>query len=132
MLGAVLALDVPLGIGPMQFSKIFPEDPHNSYLNAFMSGGWLAGVCYPTLVLVSLFYGMRAVFTRTPWQRWTIVVYTFYFTTMAESAIIDSDHWRHAFLILGLLWGLIIASRAYASDGFPKGNAALAPPRPAS
>ncbi len=47
VLGALLALDVPLGIGPLQFSKIFPEDPHNSYLNAFMSGGWLSGVCYP-------------------------------------------------------------------------------------
>ncbi len=45
VLGALLALDVPLGIGPLQFSKIFPEDPHNSYLNAFMSGGWLSGVC---------------------------------------------------------------------------------------
>jgi hypothetical protein len=132
ILGAVLALDVPLGIGPMQFAKIFPEDPHNSYLNAFMSGGWLAGVCYPVLVLVSLFYGMRAVFTRTPWQRATIVIYTAYFTTMAESAIIDSDHWRHAFLILGILWGLIVASRAYASDGFPNGNAALAHPHPPS
>jgi hypothetical protein len=131
-LGALLALDVPLGIGPMQFSKIFPEDPHNSYLNAFMSGGWLAGVCYPTLVLVSLYYGMRAVFTPTPWQRTTIVIYTAYFVTMAESAIIDSDHWRHAFLILGILWGLIVASRRYASASFPKGKHALAPVQPAS
>lgn len=132
ILGAILALDVPLGIGPMQFPKYFPEDPHNSYLNAFMSGGWLAGVCYPTLVLLSLFHGMRAVFTPAPWQRMTIVIYTVYFTTMAESAIIDSDHWRHAFLILGILWGLILASRAYASGGFPKGNAALAHPQPSS
>jgi hypothetical protein len=127
LLGAVLALDVPLGIGPMQFSKIFPEDPHNSYLNAFMSGGWLSGVCYPTLVLVSLFYGMRAVFTPTPWQRATIVICTAYFATMAESAIIDSDHWRHAFLILGLLWGLIVASRAHASRRFFEEKQALAP-----
>ena len=29
-----------------------------------------------------------------------------------ESAIIDSDHWRHAFLLLGLVWGLIAASQA--------------------
>jgi hypothetical protein len=30
-----------------------------------------------------------------------------------ESAIIDSDHWRHYFLVLGVLWGLIGASRSY-------------------
>ena len=132
LLGALLALDVPFGIGPLQFPKFFPEDPHNSYLNAFMSGGWLAGVCYPTLVLVSLYYGMRAVFTPTPWQRTTIVIYTAYFTTAAESAIIDSDHWRHGFLILGVLWGLIAASQAYASAGFSGRKPALAHQHPPS
>jgi hypothetical protein len=127
ILGAQMALDLPFGIGPLQFHHYFPEDTHNSYLNAFMSGGWLAGLCYPILVVVSLFYGLRAVFTPTPWQRMTIVIYTAYFTTMAESAIIDSDHWRHAFLILGILWGLIAASQVYPSAGFPTGKAALAP-----
>ena len=53
ILGAIFALDLPLGIGPLQFSKYFPEDPHNSYLNAFMSGGWLSGACYPTLVALT-------------------------------------------------------------------------------
>src|ERR1700704_5804855 len=40
ILGAEMALDLPFGIGPLQFHKYFPEDTHNSYLNAFMSGGW--------------------------------------------------------------------------------------------
>ena len=31
----------------------------------------------------------------------------------AEGAIIDSDHWRHYYLVLGVLWGLMAASRAY-------------------
>ena len=30
-----------------------------------------------------------------------------------EGAIIDIDHWRHYFLILGALWGLMVASRPY-------------------
>src|SRR5882724_11838275 len=47
ILGADMALDRPFGIGPLQFHTYFPEDTHNSYLNAFMSGGWLSGVCYP-------------------------------------------------------------------------------------
>ena len=33
----------------------------------------------------------------------------------AESAIIDIDHWRHYFLILGVLWGLMAASRQYVA-----------------
>jgi hypothetical protein len=34
---------------------------------------------------------------------------------VVESAIIDIDHWRHYFLILGVLWGLMAASRPYQS-----------------
>ena len=39
-------LDNPIGIGPAAVRPLLPEDPHNSYLNAFMSGGWLGGVAY--------------------------------------------------------------------------------------
>ena len=53
-LGFDLMLDRPFGIGPLQFSKQFlSEDPHNTFLNSFMSGGWLAGLAYLTLTLVS-------------------------------------------------------------------------------
>ncbi len=115
ILGAVLALDMPFGIGPLQFAKYFPEDPHNSYLNAFMAGGWLAGACYPTLVALTLTFGLRATFVRTPWQQTTIVVFAGYFGVATESFIIDTDHWRHTFLLLGLMWGLIAATRTHAA-----------------
>ncbi len=137
-LGAVLALEVPLGIGPLQFSKIFPEDPHNSYLNAFMSGGWLAGVAYPTLVLLSLAYGFRYLLVATPWQPVMIAVYAAYAGMALESFIIDSDHWRHIFLLLGVLWGLIIATRQVAvrrnaaPGAVTRRSPALAHPNPAS
>src|ERR1700724_1799156 len=32
ILGAQMALDLPFGIGPLQFHNYFPEDTHNSYL----------------------------------------------------------------------------------------------------
>ena len=69
ILGAEMALDLPFGIGPLQFNRYFPEDTHNSYLNAFMSGGWLSGVCYPALVFVTVLKGFRYIFVRVPWQR---------------------------------------------------------------
>src|SRR3954470_18432335 len=68
LLGAELALDRPFGIGPLQFHFIFPEDPHNTYLNAFLSGGWLSGVVYLTLTLTTLLLGFRTVFIDTPWR----------------------------------------------------------------
>jgi hypothetical protein len=120
-----------------------PEDPHNSYLNAMMSGGWLSGACYLTLVLLTLAFGFRALFVATPWRSTTIVVYAGYVGVAAESVIIDSDHWRHAFLLLGVLWGLIAAThrhilRAKAPASRPEefrrahAAAALARPQPAA
>ena len=113
VLGAELGLERPLGIGPLQFYKSFGEDPHNSYLNAFMSGGWLAGFAYLTLTAVTLASATRFLRADTPWRTTYHVIYAAYVGVAVESAIIDIDHWRHYFLILGALWGLMAASRPY-------------------
>jgi len=113
LLGLSLALDQPYGVGPLQFGTIFPEDPHNSYLNAFMSGGWISGICYPVLVVVTLVVGLRFVAVRTPWQQTYLAVFCAYVGVIGESVIIDTEHWRHYYLLLGLLWGLMAASRSY-------------------
>jgi hypothetical protein len=115
-LGAIMALDFPIGIGPLQFHKYFPEDTHNSFLNAFMSGGWLAGVFYPALVALTLVFGFRMVFVRTPWQQTAIVVFAGYFGVATESFIIDTDHWRHTFLLMGVTWGLIAVTQRYKTN----------------
>ena len=130
-LGFLLALDTPLGIGPLQFHFFFPEDPHNSYLNAFMSGGWIAGFAYLTLIAVTLVLGLRFVFVTTPWRGTYIAVYAAFVGTAVESAIIDSDHWRHYFLILGVLWGLMTVSRGYLPARQLAAEVGLATPRAA-
>ena len=113
LLGAELAIEHPFGIGPLQFSTIFPEDPHNTYLNSFLSGGWLTGFVYLTLVLTTLVRGLRYVFVATPWRQTYIAVYCAFVGAAAESVLIDSDHWRHYFLLLGVTWGLMIVSEPY-------------------
>src|SRR5436309_4827964 len=114
ILGAQIALDQPFGIGPLQFHKIFPEDPHNTYLNSFLSGGWLSGVVYLTMTLTTLVLGFRYVFIATPWRPTYLAVYCAFVGTAAECVLIDSDHWRHYFLLLGVIWGLMAVSRLYA------------------
>jgi hypothetical protein len=113
ILGAQLALDVPFGIGPLQFHTYFPEDTHNSYLNAFMSGGWLAGVCYPALVFITVIMGFRHVFVRVPWQRAYLAIFSAFLGTVGESFIIDTDHWRHFWMMLGAMWGMFVAAQRY-------------------
>jgi O-antigen ligase len=114
ILGFQLALDRPFGLGPLGFAKIFfPEDPHNTFLNTFMSGGWLAGLAYLTLTTVTVVRGFRFALVRTPWQPTYHLIYAAFLGTVGESAIVDIDHWRHYFLMLGLLWGLMAVSRPY-------------------
>ncbi len=91
----------------MQFTDYFTEDPHNSFLNAFVAGGWLGGVFYAMLVAITLIYGLREVFHRTPWQRVYIAIFATYASEVAESYIIDVQHWRHFYLLIGVIWGLI-------------------------
>jgi O-Antigen ligase len=113
ILGAELALDHPWGIGPLQFSKYFPEDPHNSFLDAFMAGGWISGTAYFVLILVTLVVGLKYAFVRMPWRTAYIALYATFAAETAESYIIDVQHWRHYFMIIGVLWGLFVAAAAY-------------------
>ena len=141
VLGALLALDVPFGIGPLQFSKFFPEDPHNSYLNAFMSGGWLPAFAILRWRCSRWRSACAACSSRRRGNPTTIVVYSAYVGMMIESVIIDSDHWRHVFLLLGVLWGLIAVTSVKRSPALRTGRAdpppglarpSLAPASPAS
>lgn len=116
ILGFQMALDLPLGIGPLQFTRFFPEDTHNSYLNAFMSGGWISGICYPALIFTTVALGFKYIFVRVPWQRMYLAIFAAFLGTVGESFIIDTDHWRHFWLMLGAMWGMFAATHQYMAD----------------
>lgn len=119
ILGAQMALDLPFGIGPLQFHNYFPEDTHNSYLNAFMSGGWLSGVCYPTLIGVTIIMGFKNIFAPVPWQRTYLVIFAAFLGTVGENFVIDTDHWRHFWMMLGAMWAMFAAARPYQQAARP-------------
>lgn len=115
ILGAQMALETPFGIGPLQFHTYFPEDTHNSFLNAFMSGGWISGICYPALIFVSVIIGFRYVFLQVPWQRGYLAVFSAFLGIVGESFIIDTDHWRHFWMMLGTMWGMYAAAARFSA-----------------
>jgi hypothetical protein len=116
ILGAGMALDLPFGIGPLQFHHYFPEDTHNSYLNAFMSGGWLSGIAYTALVFLTVILGFRHAFVRVPWQRAYLAIFSAFLGTVGESFVIDADHWRHFWMMLGAMWAMVAAAQPYKSQ----------------
>jgi hypothetical protein len=106
-------LEHPMGVGPTVFGRLFSHAPHNVFLNAFASYSWLGGISYLLLILGTIIVGFKAVLMRTPWQNYAIVVFCPLFATILQGVQIDTDHWRHFYWMLGLMWGLFAASTAY-------------------
>lgn len=104
-------LERPNGFGPQHFRLHFPEDPHNVYINAFASYGWLGGISYLTLALATMVVGWRMAMTRLPVQPYAIAIWSVLFFQILQGVQIDTDHWRHWYLMLGLTWGLFAATR---------------------
>jgi hypothetical protein len=100
----------PIGFGALQFHKIFGIDPHNTFIHAFASYGWLGGFSYILLVITSITAGIRNICSRTPWQNHAIAVFCPMVTTMLQGVQIDEDHWRHLYWMLGLNWGFFAAT----------------------
>lgn len=109
LLGVELVIESPLGIGAKQFEKFFPEAPHNVYLNSFVLSGWAGGLAYFILVIWTLSLGFKQCLMRTPWQGVYCALYASFVGVALEGAIIDTDHWRHFYLLLGLIWGGLLA-----------------------
>jgi O-antigen ligase/polysaccharide polymerase Wzy-like membrane protein len=106
-------LNFPGGMGPFEFSRVNGLQQHNVYLQAFLVYGWGGAMAYILLLLSTVLIGLRAVFVRTPWQPYLITAIAAFIGEMAEGFVIDTDHWRHFFLLLGMIWGLAAATSKF-------------------
>ena len=98
------------GMGPFEFARVYGLQQHNVYLQAFLVYGWLGGMSYIVLLLSTLWIGARTLLARTPWQPYLITAFSAFVGEVLEGFIIDSDHWRHFYLLLGMVWGLAAAT----------------------
>ncbi len=97
----------PFGVGPLSFAKIYGADPHNVYLQTALTAGWFGGLAYLVLVVITIKRGFHFLFRKTPVQELFFVCYATFLPLAIEGLIIDTDHWRHFYLLLGLIWGLM-------------------------
>ncbi len=112
-----MLLNLPLGFGPYQFSKIFGDDPHNAFLNSFAGAGWIGGISYILWCLTTFYMGIKTVFTRSPYQALAIPVTCTYIIMTLQGLQIDNEHWRHLFWMMGLIWGLFAAMQISLAKG---------------
>ncbi|MCW5715382.1 MAG: hypothetical protein KIT43_12785 [Bauldia sp.] len=112
-LGFLLLFDHPFGIGPFEFGKLFVEDEHNMWLKGFTVYGWLGGLSYIALVVWTLVIGFPLMFRPRPWRVVVIAAFSAYLGQVLIHNVIDNDHWRHLFLLYGVIWGAYAAERLH-------------------
>jgi len=125
-IGFFLVQQEPLGIGPEVFGKIYGEDEHNMWLKGFTTYGWLGGFSYIILAAWTLAAAFPLLFRPRPWQPFIQCVYVVFVGHLFIHNVIDNDHWRHLFLIYGVLWGTIAAEKMMKRERAVQ-NAALVP-----
>jgi hypothetical protein len=102
-----LALENPWGLGPLQFRNMrIVEEPHNTYINVFHAYGWGGGLAFVTLIFMTLWRGIKALGVASPNRLLIIPLIASYVPLSIQAALIDTDHWRHYFLVMGLIWGV--------------------------
>lgn len=107
LIGFAMAAEHPLGIGPLQFGKLYGEDTHNIWLKALLDYSWLGFAAWLMLMVWTVAAGFRIIFRARSWQPFLICTYVTFIGHIALGTVIDTDHWRHFYLLLGLLWGMM-------------------------
>ncbi len=115
MLSIGQMLDHPFGLGPYGIQRLYGLQQHNTYLQTFLVYGWIGGFSYISMLLATIAVGLRAALRPTPWQPYALTALAAFIGAIAEGFVIDTDHWRHFFLYLGILWGAFAASSRYAA-----------------
>lgn len=104
----------PLGLGPFEFGRIYGADEHNTWLKGFTVYGWIGGFSYIALTLWTLAAGFPVLFKERPWLPVVQCAYAVFCGHLMIQMVIDNDHWRHFFLLFGLIWGAIAVEKVQA------------------
>jgi O-antigen ligase len=104
-IGFQMMMERPLGLGPMVFGTIFPEDEHNIWLKTLTTYGWLGFVSYVSLLVWTLYLGLKNLLRDRPWQPYLMIAWICIIGHAVIGNVIDIDHWRHVYLLFGIVWG---------------------------
>ncbi|WP_011580492.1 MULTISPECIES: O-antigen ligase family protein [Chelativorans] len=106
-LGFMLATEHPLGIGPLQFGVLYGVDTHNIWLKALLDYSWLGFAALLTLVAWTVAGAFRILFRARPWQPYLLCAFVVFLGHILLGWVIDTDHWRHFYMLLGIIWGMM-------------------------
>jgi O-antigen ligase len=107
------AVENPWGIGPGETFDYFNYATHNTYVMVFLVNGALGLAVYLLFLGRCLFGGLRALrYARDPQLVEILrICFAVFMATSIISLVIDSLHWRHYFLLAGIMAGCGIRVR---------------------
>jgi O-antigen ligase len=95
----------PIGIGPGQFEIRSPVSAHSTYVRALAEEGVLGALVLFAIVFGTLGLAIRnAVVGRETFGFSSTVLLAAWCGLLANSAFVDTLHWRHLWLLAGLIW----------------------------
>jgi O-Antigen ligase len=104
-LGLAAAEQYPLGIGPGQFENFVSISAHSTYVRTVAEEGFLGFVTLVLLLLFTLHWAAQnAVRGRNPYGVGSAALLGAWAGLLANSFFIDTIHWRHLWLLAGLIW----------------------------
>jgi hypothetical protein len=107
-----LILSHPLGLGALEFHEHYHhEDVHEVYLSMFLNAGWIGGMAHLVLVLLTMGLGLRSVVADRGGDGVSAVLAASFIAMALEGIVIDTDHWRHFFLLMAMVWGMALAAQ---------------------
>ncbi len=108
-----VASEQPLGIGPGQVEKTFVRAAHNAYVRGFVENGYLGGLALALILFGSLLRSAwLAIDSRDPAMQTAMAVVAGCMAAVCvESIVIDSVHWRHAWVLAGLAWTPMLVAK---------------------
>jgi len=102
----------PVGIGPGQFDVRAPVSTHSTYIRTFSEQGILGLAVWVAIVIATLtIAGRNAVLGRDTHGIGSAALFASWLGLTASSFFVDTLHWRHLWLVAGLIWAGTLADR---------------------
>jgi O-antigen ligase len=103
--GLQLVATYPFGVGPGQFESYITISAHSTYVRALAEQGVLGLVTILALIVTTLIFAARnAVIGRDTYGIGSAALLGAWCGLVANSAFVDTLHWRHLWLVAALIW----------------------------
>jgi O-antigen ligase len=111
--GIALAEQHPIGVGPGQFEVVSPVSTHSIYVRVLAEQGPPGLAALVALLAGTLFLAARnAVRGRDAYGVGSAALLGAWCGVLANSAFVDTLHWRHLWLLAALIWVAATRPRA--------------------